>query len=1641
MNNPTGNHQELMELLSHYFSQRGSFLAQVIRADLQTLVYDKSLPIKPTNGNSKKYLHGFTNVLGHSNTSSDYKSTLTKNSKTSSFSLNSYAKTQISEDQPTVIQPSLDIARILIDLVTKQTGYPAQSISLDSRLLDDLNLDSIKAGELIAAAAKECGVAGSLDPSSLANATLKEIAQILQSTQPEVVEKIEVPVVKAEIHSEDLTQILLQLVEERTGFPKNTLNLNLRLLDDLNLDSIKAADLIATVVKKSGVSGTLEPSTLANATLAKIITALQQAQPKAKSLATPVSLSVQPPKISNPANWVRNFAVEYVPHSAGMIANVDWSNAQVLLVGDEVEDSLIQAMSQQLSQVGAIVQVCTYAKLADYQTTRNFSDYIAILPQTMTEEGFFPLNKMISRLQSITSFANGTANLAYVQFGGGYFGSKNSVEHPEVCCAAGFARSVHLERPQTKIRVIDLAQVIPAEQAAKLVISELESAENIITVGYDAQQTRLIPQSRLQQPIDYLPRSLSWSTEDVILVTGGAKGITTECAIALAQQTRVKMALVGRSPASDEIKQTLNRFQSQGLTCRYYVCDIAYPESVSDLVQQVTQDLGKITGVIHGAGLNQPRRVEQVSFEAALTEVSPKLLGAYNLLEALAVHPPKLFLAFSSIIGLTGMAGNTWYAFANESLSILLRHFQKQHPTTQVLSLAYSVWDEVGMGAKLGSVKHLERMGISAISPLEGVSRFLKLFECDPGVSQVVIPARLGGLDTWQPVPLSIPLELRFIEKILYIEPHVAVTVRTHLSLERDLYVKDHIWRGSYLFPTVFGLEAMTQAIAFVTGTLEPEIIRLENISLRRPVVVNESNGVEIEIHAEVAEKDENGETQVKVGIRTEQTGFNTNHFSATFVLGQRKQGEKIALPLGELLAITPDTDLYGSLLFQGKLFQQLDGAYSLSREQSLLQSHVCPSSELAETGFPLGQGTRFLLGDPYFRDVLLQSMQLNIPQDICLPVQIDEIEILAHPSMAQGDRIITAILNEQQDREYICEVIATTPNGQIVEHLKGYRLRILEEHPENPTAIELANPNARDEAKVKQILGTVCPQLGIVEPAIALDYQPNLGRKTKQQRRVLERPLIARTLQDQLKTKQVNFNRKTLASGKPQLVGSEVAGLDLSLSHDSHYCLCSIGQTPQGCDIESITHRNVEDWDALLGTTRQDILKTLMSQGDERDIAGTRIWSAIEAIRKVKNGCQPKLSVFKQEGAAVVLKAETETESFFVLTLPVQLTRYPQRMMAIVVELAPLPVEPVLVEDNVQVIILPHSHRVQITKDGPQGQPVYEQRFQVSFKQSCSISRKVTVSQYITWVGKIRELPMRSIASSMVGDFTSGEWGMVTNAVSLRVLGEATSYDTIQARCWLGNVINSSFDTYIEFCKVLADESLERIAIAEVKATWVRLVEYGIPTPVPFPEYLQQYLDCFAAKKPASIDLKNAPTDSLPALPQILDRLQHGNLIYEVSPQKHRYGDLLSSETFQTTLEESNLVGNVYYGNYFIWQGRMLDLFLYSVAPEYLRVSTAKGEMVSVYSRMDYLREAMPFDKVRVYLYIQSVTECGAKFTFEFFRELANGTQEKLQIGQQEIIWAEREADGIPVAKPWPKIILNGFLNKSSNTVYALVS
>lgn len=1135
--------EELVQLLSEYFSRRGTFLAQVIRADFQNLP-EFSAKNHQKNGKS------------HSKTNLQIVSSLPEKEKSSAPS----------NPQPLSVVPpqnQQNIESILINLVVQQTGFTKDSIGLQSRLLDDLNLDSIKGGELIAALATECHVAGQVDPATLANASLQEIVDAVREVmaktgnnpqQNGVSSTVAVansqPTVKTAI-----PQILLNIVTEKTGFPAESLSLDLRLLDDLNLDSIKTAEFVAEAAKRAGVEGQIDPSNFANATLAEIAQILeklagQNQQPN--TVSTPISAQSTP--------WVRNFVVEYQAEvappivcgeenweTANLFAVDDWKTANIVMVCEPTEINWVEAIRRQLQEKGAEVKVVTFAELKEQALIEQpeYTHFIAILPRNpageMTPEA--RLGRAMQRVRSIATLpASSVGNrdyttVAYLQFGGGYFGRLSQMHDMEQSGTIGFASSLHLERADLKVRVIDLPVDVDSTQVSEQIIAELSRPEAFIAAGYDANLTRRVPRPVVQDRAIYPQRQLSWSSEDVLLISGGAKGITAECAIAFARLTGVKTALVGTSPhpqdapsgnSSVEIASTLRQFSNEGLICRYYQCDITNDKAVASLVQRIEKELGPVTGVIHGAALNKPRRVENSTLAEARAEVAPKILGVLNLCQALAENPPKLFVGFSSISAVLGLPGNTWYGFSNEALDLILRQFGEEHPETHVLAIAFSVWAEVGMGARMGTVRNLARMGIEAMPTEDGVRHFLQLMFKDPGNSQVVVTSKLGGVetlrrgfDTWRTKRFPPVATSKFIENINIIELGVEVVSRTHLSLERDSYVKDHIYKGSYLFPTVFGLEAMAQIVAYATQREELGTVRIEEIRLERPIVVDPQKGVEIELRAIVAERQfEDDPIVVRAEIRTERTGFTVAHFAATFVLDVMAD-EPVKQPIKRPeipLDIEPKQDLYSWLLFQGPRFQRLQTVYELNSKQFIFRTQIeqiTAEKPTADRAFG-----PFLLGDPYYRDSLLQAVQPIIPQDICLPIRIDSLEI--YRISQNSETCLGLAINQGRfGQQYNTTVISTTEDGSVMEKFDGYQLRILEHRPENPTAEDLAHPTPRDEQQLSEALHRFGDVFNVAIPETSLEYLQGLHSLSAEERHQHELPVFSRTVAKALNSDQ----------------------------------------------------------------------------------------------------------------------------------------------------------------------------------------------------------------------------------------------------------------------------------------------------------------------------------------------------------------------------------------------------------------------------------------------------------------------------------------------------------------------------------------
>jgi enediyne polyketide synthase len=1535
-----------------------------------------------------------------------------------------------------------EMKSVLFSLAKDITGYPIDSLKSEMRLVDDLNLDSIKAADLVMKAAKKAGLEDKVDLAGNANATLSEIVDDMMAYA-----KKRAPD-SVELEKPDVLKMVIEQTFLVTGYPEDVIDADALVEDDLNIGPDMLKRLISGLASTLNIEIHVDMEPLRQRSLRQIAEILERILLGGTKQQT---MDVD----GGPDPWVREFKVvleeeplQPLPEWLGKRKEDNWQSANALILTTSDSDDVAASLRNGLFSRGAQVRIATFKEAHDKGLAKDpgYSNLIAILPRTGQKYNSDKeqLQEIVEHIASITSPPPAShaprrrTTVAYIQFGGGCFGDHPMFSHINRCCALALAASLHLERDDLRVRVIDFSTALDAEKIADKVIEEINTPAPFAAAGFDFELKRSIAVPELMQPASYKPRPMNWSTEDVILVTGGARGITASCAFGLALETGARMALIGRSahpdkapdrPSSREIAETLKRYNDSGLFARYFSCDVSDRESLISAVREIRSDMGEITGVIHGAGLNHPRSANRVSVEDALQEISPKLMGALNLVFVLKDTPPKLFVGISSIIGVTGMPGNAWYGFSNEALDLILHRFAADHPDSDSLSIAYSVWRDEGMGARMGSVENLRKMGIEPIPSIEGVQRFIRLFLNDPGAHKVIIAGRLGSLDTWVSRTTPAPESAKFLETPLHITPGVETVFQTHLTLEENPYLKDHLFNGSYLFPAVFGLEAMAQAVVHITGENYLGRVRIEDVKLERPITVDPQDGANIVVWAEAQEYDpESTIRKIRAGISKSRSRIKSDFFSATFILGLTNKQPKYAINIPDMpLEIEPSLDLYRELLlFQGPSFQRIDKVWSISAtgengKDAIFSSKLEELSQAAEDAFTDALHRTLFLGDPFLRDSLLQSAQMLVPKKICLPVYIGSIDI--YPSVDNTHAFIMGHvqMDHIEEDKIKNSVVMFDSDGNVREKLEGYTLRILSHHDDYSGATDLVIPEKRDNRIVMDAINRVGGSMKIELPKILLRYIPGIYDMSMEERRGLEIPMLNEVIFHETGKGSDSYEIKWLESGEPVIVGLKEDETKVSLSHDERICLCIAGHGAQGCNIAPITHRSRQEWQEIIGSYRNDLLDRLINDHDTLDLAGTRIWAAMEVLQKVTGKNNTPLEIVYRDADAVLFKGAMPEGSLLILAFPVDLTRGPKRIIAIVAKEAKqrsLESLPSRISGYEEITKKRHF---EIIKGGPQGQDVFVQRFPVTFKHNAQISRTLYFSNYFFWLGEVREAAVWPVLGRLGQDFASNKCGMVTNYTHAQILGEATAGDRIEVRLWIsGNhgPADSTMDLNFDFRKMLKNGGYDRLAWCEHQVTWVKILDHGIVKPEPYPDYYREFMK------------DSLPRYDAPNIPDPLPEPLSG-LVKQIRGEKEEYVSsgpivrpVLSEQIIDTSLDNSNLVGNIYFANYYAWQGQIRDRYFFDLIPAYYLGTGRDGELLCLETRVNHLREAMPFDRIMVTMALKALKRHSAIFYFEYFLMNADDTRVKLAFGEQNVIWVKRDPDGKPVPASFPPVL-----------------
>jgi enediyne polyketide synthase len=487
----------------------------------------------------------------------------------------------------------------------------------------------------------------------------------------------------------------------------------------------------------------------------------------------------------------------------------------------------------------------------------------------------------------------------------------------------------------------------------------------------------------------------------------------------------------------------------RSVRARYYQCDVTDGAAVRACISRIGREMGVVRGIIHAAGINIPHRLKDVSRPAFRAVLEPKMLGLLNLLEETDPAELRDLVLFSSVIGASGMAGNADYAYANAWMGLVLRWLAPRKPHLHARSFAFSIWDQVGMGARQGSVEALGRMGISAIPVVEGTRQFVELMHTRWRTTELLVTARAAGLATLRFADRTPSCDVPLLRDIRALQPGVELINEIELHPERDRYIRDHDYKGALLFPAVVGMEAMAQA-ALRCVRLLMHVERapvLENLRFNRPIVVP-AGGRRIRVYVLAEEPQQDGTLRVHVEIRSSLDGYNSASFSGDCVWRAADSIRKrIASPVWpESLPIDPQRDLYGSLFFQGPMFQHITALNDVSATHCIAQVRV-PAE-------PTDEDPGRVLGMVAIRDCFLHAIQVCVPEFRILPIGMDSLETFGFDG---SSAFIVATERSRTGEEFTYDIDVISPDGRVLEQLRGYRCRIVDKFEDRATLERVA--------------------------------------------------------------------------------------------------------------------------------------------------------------------------------------------------------------------------------------------------------------------------------------------------------------------------------------------------------------------------------------------------------------------------------------------------------------------------------------------------------------------------------------------------------------------------------------------------------
>ena len=871
----------------------------------------------------------------------------------------------------------------LLEVVADKTGYPIEMLELDMSLDSDLGIDSIKRVEILSALQMKLPQAPVVKPEDLGRLqTLRQIVAFLNSNSGlGVSPEHSIP---ENSHGQDahamatLTQtVLLEVVADKTGYPVEMLELDMSLDSDLGIDSIKRVEIFSALQTQLPEAPLVKPEDLGRLqTLRQIVQFLDLGPDVAA--AKPVPAAPQPKITASKSASNGKSHPPVVPLDRQVLTLFPLDRA-----ADRTHLALPKGAQVWVTDdgQGLAAQVCAALKARNLNpkivalnaksTDTTLSGLLILAPAEPTADFNKIAFKLIQRIGPALRKAaqNGGAFLASASRLDGAFALNGHAPGSALTGGlAGLIKTAALEWPEVACKSLDLPPEIETHGTALPLAEQI--AEELLLKGpleVGLSSTGRCEPRLVRSPLNGEVGHPTLVAGDVVVITGGARGVTAVVSIALARNYRCNLLLLGRSPAptaephwlsgitgeaqikkalsanekgitpkvleekyrraiiNREMLDTLSQIQAAGAHATYQSLDIRDVAAVTKAVEQMRSQFGPVRGIVHGAGVLQDRLIEEKTDEQFDDVYSTKVDGLIALLNA--VHPDdlKVIVAFSSSTGRFGRKGQVAYAAANEVLNKLAQQEARRRPACRVLSINWGPW-EGGMVTP-GLRRIFENEGVGLI-PLQAGADYL--------LREMATPA--GG-----PVEIVIlgPSAVRPSNGSLTNAPDasLAVAFEREVSIKTVPVLQSHVIKGHAVVPMALVLEWLADGAMHENPGLQ--FHGVDDLRIFKGLILDPHASIKIQILAGPAQT-QNDTKIIPVELRTGPT----LHARATIVLAS-------SLPKAEpahekLTNLNPysfaNEDIYPSArLFHGKALQAIQSIEGCSTEGIVAQVAAAP--------------------------------------------------------------------------------------------------------------------------------------------------------------------------------------------------------------------------------------------------------------------------------------------------------------------------------------------------------------------------------------------------------------------------------------------------------------------------------------------------------------------------------------------------------------------------------------------------------------------------------------------------------------------------------------------------------------------------